>query len=449
MPVHSCGNLDRMVRLVEEYWDLNRTAVNSDTDQLVRYLAKSLDADVLEVSSGEEVLTWRVPKRWDVHHGQLRTTDGEVLADFKDNPLHLWTHSCSKQGEVSRQELIENHVYTDPNRPEEIPYHYRNGFRYDAKEWGFSLPYTVVDSMDDETYVVDIDTELDDNGTLKVVDAYLPGELDDTVLIAAHTCHPAQVSDGLANVAIGVELYHLLKERDDRRWSYRFLFGPEYFAGAAWLDRADSRKVTDIRYGIYLDFLSSHEPIGFQHSMQEDTRLDRIVHNVLSNHAETFIEKSYRELVGNDETFYNGPGFEIPMVGFARAMHREYHYSSDNPENMDTYHMRESLWILQRIIEAFESDVVPEVEFDGPLYLSRYDLYIDPSENPDAAQNLEKIHVLADGSRSCLTIADELEIDYFEVLDHFKELSEKALASLERRDHRSEDVGRIGGGEKG
>lgn len=437
---------DRMEQLVRDHWDLNRTAVNPETDQLVSRLSKMLDADVLEVESGAETLTWRVPKRWNVRKGELRTVDGDVLADYRDNPLHLWTHSVPQSGMVDRETLLEDHVHTDPNRPQEIPYHYRNGFRYDAEDWGFSIPHATVQEMDDDEYVVDIDTDLDEEGTLKVVDAHLPGRRDETIFFAAHTCHPAQVSDGLANVAVAVELYHLLKNVDERRYSYRFLFGPEYFGGAAYLSEADQEAVEDLRYGLYLDFLSSYEPIGFQHSMQGDARIDRIVSNVLESHTEAHVVEPYRELVGNDETFYNGPGFEIPTVGLARSVHREYHYSSDNPSSMSLYKMEEAVWILRRVVEVVETDFVPVRQWDGPLYLSRYDLYVDPAEDRDASRSLERLHTMTDGTRSCFDMAHELDLDFFQVRDHFRDLADKGLVETRPRDDRPEDLGTIDGG---
>ena len=80
-------NIGRMQKLVEKHWMLNRTAVNPDTDKLVNYIKKQLGAHVLEAKSGEECLTWHVPKRWWVRKGQLRGKDGTIIADFKRNPL--------------------------------------------------------------------------------------------------------------------------------------------------------------------------------------------------------------------------------------------------------------------------------------------------------------------------------------------------------------------------
>ncbi len=433
----------RMTALVKDYWYLNRTAVNPDTDRFVSHLQKSLNASIVEAKSGEMCLTWRIPKCWRVRHARLMDAHARVIVDFDSRPLALWTHSVSYKGRISRGELLDKHICSDSNRPEESPYHYRNGYRYDAEEWGFSLPYRTVEQLTDPFYVVDIETELDNDGTLKVVDAFLPGKYEDTIFIMAHTCHRGLVSDGIANIAVASELYYYLNALENRTFSYRFLFGPEYFAAAAYLDRARKENVEHLRFGIYLDMLSSHEALGFQETMQGNSRLDKILRNVFRSHTITSIECAYRQLWGNDEMFYNGPGFTIPTAGLSRGMHREYHYDSDNLENMDVYHMVESTWILMRVAEVFESDYVPIRRYPGPLYLYQYNLYVDPAKYRKEARQLEKIQTLIDGERSVMDISDELDLDFFFVRDFLNKLAELDLLEKRPRLPREQDRGTL------
>ncbi len=414
---------DEMRLFIEKFWKLNRTAVNKDTDKLVEYLKKELDADIVEANSCEECLSWIIPENWNVIKGQLRTKEGDVIVDFNENPLYLWTHSTSFKGEISREELFDKHISTNINMPDDIVYHYNNGYKYKARDWGFSIPYNILKNMDDSSYIVDIETELKYNNTLKVVDAFLPGRKDETIFFMAHTCHPAQVSDGIGNIAIAIEEYNYLKSLNERKYSYRFLFGPEYFASAAYLSKAHKSKIDNLRYGIYLDMLSNHELMGFQSSMQGNSLIDCIVKNIFKNHLINYLEKPYRKLWGNDEMFFNGNSFMIPMIGIGRGMHRDYHHSSDNLENVDLYHLAESVWILRRIIEAFEKDFIPSLNYKGPLYLSRYGLEF----NVEIMKNIEIMQVLANGKNSCVDIALELDMDIFLVLNFFHKLNEKGL----------------------
>lgn len=441
MPIHSDFDRKRVQRLLEKHWKLNRSAVNPDTDALAHYLAEELGAPILEAASGEECLSWTTPSHWRVRKAQLRRLNGEVLCDYADNPLHLWTHSIGFCGIVERDELIDNHIQADPSRPEEFLYYYRNGYKPGARDWGFSLPYRVVEGMTDPRYEVEIDADLDNSGSMKVVDAFLPGELPDTVFVMAHTCHPALVSDGIGCIAIANELFHMLKARPRRRYSYRFLYGPEYFAAAAYLAKANREDVANLRFGIYLDMLTTNEPIGFQHSVAANSRIDHIAHNVLSSHRPLLIERPSRELWGNDEMFYDGPGFNIPTIGLGRLVHREYHYNTDNLAHVNEYHARESLWILSRIIDVFETDYVPVRRMDGPLQLARYpDLQAAvPTLATSSASH--GLLMLADGTLSCQDIAQRLKLDYYQVLHFFDHLVGLGLADKVERAPRTEDRG--------
>ena len=440
VPVTHGFNTSRMMEIVERHYMLNRSAVSPDTDKLAHFLAKLLDAEIIEAGAGEICLKWKIPDNWYVKEAFISNLDGEKIVDFSDHPLLLWTHAIPFEGIVDRDELIEEHVITDPKRPEEFMYHYMNGYKENVREWGFSLPYNLVKNLSDKQYFVKIDSALNLDNTLKVVDASIEGEHTDTIFLMAHTCHPGQVGDGLACIAIASEIYFWLRSRGTKpKYTYKFLFGPEYFGGAAWLAKSD--KVQNMKFGFFLDMLSSHEPIGFQKSMQGNSLVDRICNNVFASHKEIFVEREFRKLWGNDETLFNGNSFKIPTVGVGRAMHREYHYNTDNLENMSMYNMVESAWILSRIITVFEEDYVPILNYQGPLYLSRYGLFIDPSEDKDGYLNLEKIQAYADGTNSVFEIAERFNLDFYYVKEFFDKLIEKNLCNRTQRKMNLSDSG--------
>ena len=108
----------RMFNFVKESYLLNRSAVNPETDIFVQRLQKEIGGRITESKAGEICLKWKTPDNWNVRHGRLLKLNGEVLVDFKDNPMYLWTHSTSFKGTMARKELIEHHVYTDENRPD-------------------------------------------------------------------------------------------------------------------------------------------------------------------------------------------------------------------------------------------------------------------------------------------------------------------------------------------
>ena len=418
---------DRMRSLIEKYYLKNRIPVGNDTSQFVRELADEIDADVLSIPSGQECLTWIIPPEWVVHEAYLETMTGKRIADFNWHPMYLKSYSAPFSGKVSRDQLIDNILF-DEKRPDSIIYDYRLQYQYGERlEWGFSLPYRIVKTLSDDYYQVNIVTEFK-QGTLDILDLIIPGDIPDTIFIAAHTCHPGQVNDGIAAIAVIFELIHWLKKKSTLRYTYRIILGPEYFAAAGILD--NGKDVDKLKYGIFFDMLGNGKPLGFSHSFTNDSYFDKITHNVFKHNSNNHFERSYRGLWGNDELFYDGPDFQIPTLCIGRDRFDNYHTNMDNLENCDFAQLKESFLISKKIINVLETDEIPKRLYRGPLYLNRFNLYIDPKKDRKGYNNLQNIQILADGTKSCLEIADALDIDYEFVRTFFEKLCKENLLSF-------------------
>lgn len=417
----------RMKALIEPYYLFNRVPVGEQTRQFTQALAAHTGASLLSFPSDQTCLTWVIPPDWHVNEAYLETLEGERIADFGWHPLYLKSYSAAFSGEVSRQELL-NHVFTDQSRPDALVYDHRAQYQFgDRDNWGFSLPYRAVENLKDTHYRVHIDVEFS-KGTMEVVDWMLPGELPDTVFFCAHTCHPGQVNDGIACIAVIVELFNWLAQQPHRRYSYRALFGPEYFTAAAML--AHGRGVEDLAFGFFLDNLALDEPMGFARSYRGNSYADQITKAILEQHTDNHIDRPYRGLWGNDELFYDGPGFSIPTLGLGRAPFPHSHTDKDNLENCDLASLEASLDLLKGIINVFETDCVPTRCYQGPLHLSRYDLYIDPKVDRQGYRSLQEIQIEMDGTQSCLQIAQKLGISYQFILEFVRKLSIHQLVTV-------------------
>jgi len=397
---------------IKEYCLLNRTAVSEDTDELIQGIQNELDCNTLEIPSGSECLTWTIPKFWKVHEAYLAQMDGRRVIDFRNNPLHLWTHSITFQGELDHS-VLDDHLYYDIEHPDCIPYHYRNGYRFDAEEWGFCLSYNDYLQLNDDKYYVFIDTELATRETMKVIDDLVCGNNPATIYFAAHTCHPGIATDGLSNIAVLIALFKYLKGLESRKYSYRLILGPEYFAAAGFLDSTPENEIINLKGGIYLDMLGNNQPFCYQSSFQGDSVLDNIVRNVFDHHVPDHRATGFRGVWGNDEMFYNGTGFMIPSLGIVCDRHPEYHLHTDNLNLVNLNQLEFALELIKKIVSALEDDYTPIPRFKGPIYLSRYDLYIDPKEDRKGYANIQNIQFLMDGKRSCFEISHELDVDFF------------------------------------
>lgn len=418
----------RIEELIRRYWRWNRVPVGDETTRFVEEMVAELKAEHLSIPTGTECLTWTVPPKWTVREAYLETMERERIADFARNPLYLKSYSAPFSGVVSREALTQ-HIKSDPGRPERLIYDYRAQYQYgDRTEWGFSLPHRVVEELADPEYRVHIDTEFG-SGTLDVLDWTLRGACPETVFFTAHTCHPAQVNDGIACIAVLVELFRWLSELESRRYTYRLLLGPEYFAAAAVLAHAGG--IENLRCGFFLDMMGNGKRIGFSRSYRGDSYVDKIVRNVLSRAVDDFFEAEYRNLWGNDELFYDGPDFGIPTIGMGRDRFEYYHTDKDDLDLCDFDQLLESLNLLQEIVGVFERDRILRRKYSGPLYLSRYGLYIDPKKDRKGYRNLQETQILMDGTRSCLEIADELGIGFDFVARFGEKLVEYGLAEAQ------------------
>ncbi|MEW6070843.1 MAG: DUF4910 domain-containing protein, partial [Candidatus Thermoplasmatota archaeon] len=198
-----------------------------------------------------------------------------------------------------------------------------------------------------------------------------------------------------------------------RKYSYRLILGPEYFTAAGFL--ANAKDTNKLRYGIYLDMLATGGILGFSRSFAGNSYIDKAIKNVLTHKLKSYIDVPYRQLYGNDEMFYDGPSFNIPMICLARKDSDKrplHHRSTDNLENCNFDQLEEALNVLKNLVDIFEKDFIPVKKYKGPLYLSRYNLYIDPEKDPKGYSALQAIQILMDKKKSCLEIASELDIDF-------------------------------------
>jgi aminopeptidase-like protein len=431
MPAEILARGEIMGDWVRLFWDWNRVANSQHHEDLIAAIRGEVDGKVLSVPAGEKALDWTMPPRWTVRSAVLTDVDGQVLADYKANPLCLWAHSVAFDGMVSRDELLK-HVTSDPDRPDVTPWRYHNQFRPQAREWGFSLPHSLVERLGRGPFWVRIDTDLTETGCVQALDVLLPGESPRTFMFAAHTCHPAQVSDGLANVAVLMQLYSLLRARPKRRYSYRFVFGPEYYGAAVWLKSPMEPREMAPEGGLYLDMASAHTTLAIQSGASHPSRLERALRNVLDSHIPEHGDYPYRKLWGNDEQFYEGAGFGIPFCALAREMHREYHSDLDTPDAMSAYGMAETLWILLQTVDVLETDRRVRAKFTGPLCLSARGLCQGRTTDPGAYDMREMVMRKANGQRSMLDLAEDREGDFFKVRDFCQALvAQDAMESLD------------------
>jgi len=424
-----------MKELIEELYLTNRGFVTEDYRKCLNYIDEyELSLKYHEFPSGREVWnSWEVPKKWTVNHAYIESDGNKILA-FEDHPLHLISYSNPFEGWVSREKLIE-HVHTHPDISDAIPWHFRLNYRPWDAEWGFCASQDFVDTLNQEEYYVSIDTDFEDD-VMTVAEHHLSGQREETIVLMAHLDHTGMANDDLSGVAVGTEIMRRLRERSERRYSYKFLIVQEMTGSAAYLDEYAER-ASDFVCGIFLEMLGNDNRLLLQRTFDGDSKLDEIAEHVLKASRGEYDIDEFRAEIGNDELILESPGYEIPTISLLRGPYPEYHTHLDDPSIISEERLEEAVLRVLDIIDILEEDFVPVRKFSGIPSLAnpKYDLYIDPLDFPDVEVGggkgidsfRDRIFRHLEGNDSAFTIARKFGLQFNFVCSYLRKFEDKEL----------------------
>ena len=396
--------------LVRELFPINRSLTGAGVRETLAILARHIQLEVTEVPSGTAVLDWQVPLEWNIRSATIRALDGRYLVNFADNNLHIVGYSKPIHKEVSRAELAQ-HVHTLPDQPELIPY--RTG--YFADDWGFCMPDNLWRTMQDESYRIDIDSDLSP-GSLTYGELFLPGQLPEEVLITAHVCHPSLANDNLSGMAVALALARR-QARLPRRLGYRFLFIPATIGAITWLARNEGH-LAKIRYGLVLTCVGDAGQFHFKRS-RSGASIDSAVAHVLrhSGHSHEIVPFNP---YGYDERQFCSPAFDLPMGCLMRSVHGtfpEYHTSADNCDFVKPEALDQSYQVMATLLDLLDANwTYVRTDGRGEPQLGRRGLYraIAGQKEAGGASQMDLLWLLnlADGNYSLLEMAERAGIPF-------------------------------------
>ena len=426
--------MSSMIDLINELWFLKRELVSDDFDKALHRLAEEVPMTIHEYPSGTPVWTWTVPEKWTCHEAYLETLAGERLIDYADHPLHVVSYSLPFEGEVSREELLE-HLHAHPRLPDAIPF----VFKYYQRDWGLCAPQTLLDSLTDDAYRVVIRTSFDP-GALKVGEVVIPGELEESIMLVAHLCHPAMVNDDLTGVVVGLDVARSLLEGPKPKYTYRFLILPETIGSVSYLSHNEDL-IPKMIGGLFLEMLGNDAPLALQQSMQPDSQVDKTLSAVMPGVDANGFVGPYRTIISNDERQFNAPGVRVPMLSLSRVEnpaspkslfepYPEYHSSADNPKIVTQERLESARSAVLAMLQAFERNQYIVNKFKGEVFASGQGIWIDYKVNPEGHRRLFEIMERCDGERTVADIAAELEIPFQAVWEIVAQFAEKDLVSF-------------------
>ena len=426
--------MNSMMELIEELWFLKREIVSDDFDKALHRLAEEIPMTIHEYPTGSQVWTWKVPEKWTCHEAYLESLDGKRLIDYADHPLHIVSYSLPFEGEVNREELLD-HLHVHPHIPDAIPF----VFKYYQRDWGLCATQEVRDSLTEDKYRVVIRTSFDE-GTLKVGEVVVPGETEESFILAAHLCHPAMVNDDLTGVVVGLDIARKLLKGPKPKYTYRLLILPETIGSVAYLSGHEAL-IPKMVGGLFLEMLGNNAPFALQQSLQPDSQVDKALTSALIGYAPDGFVGPYRTIICNDERQFNAPGVRVPMLSLSRVEnpesiqslyqpYPEYHSSHDTLAIVTQERLEAARDTVLEMLQAYENNHYIVNKFKGEVFASGYGIWIDYKVNPEGHRNLFQIMERCDGEQTVADIAVELDIPFQAVWDIVSKFADKDLVSF-------------------
>jgi len=417
-----------MMQLLNQLWPLHRTINSDDLDKAFKLCDSYIKNGSLTMHNykpGRDVLSWIVPPRYHVHNAWLEI-DGNRVADFKKNSLHLLSYSMPKKITGKLKDIKKN-IWTSKKRPDAIPWE----FKYYERSWGFCMPHNELIKYKDSSKVEGlIDVSFGDE-PMRVGEYYIKGETNQDILFMTNICHPNQVNDSISGLVVALEFANKLSLRKKSKYGLRVLVVPETIGTVAWFSE-NNDKVKNIKYAWFCEMVGHQNSFILQKSFQGDSQIDRaflLAMKVYSKNKKPRTGK-FRTVVASDEVVSNGPGYNIPSPSITRWPYDEYHTSDDNPKIIKNKNLEQTVALLDEVWKIINASYTPKRKFKGPLMLSRYGLWVDWRENKELNLKTEEIMFMLEGDKSLIDIAYELDLSFIDVKNYVNKMLDKQLVEI-------------------
>lgn len=431
--------------IIAQLANSNRNLVSDEFEEGLDYLRKYLDLKVLRYKTGTPCWTWNVPSKWRIKDGYIKQGGREIVS-FKKHPLHVMSYSVPVEGNIKGEELLK-HVFVHNHIAEAIPYE----FSFYKPRWGFCLTHAQKKEIKaSETYEVRIDSELVDDH-LSIGEYTVRGTSDEHIFFLCHIDHPFQVNDGLIGAAVHVALAKRL-ENERPYYNYTFLFGPETIGSIAYLSHHEAL-IPKIRYVVFVEMVGLENPLILQKSYKEQALINQYALYAMKKRQGESRGYPFLSVAGNDEKIFDSPGVGIPAISITRIdqekrlrenqesqargeyksapPYLQYHSHLDNVDLVNYQKVGETVDCLYDLVKVLEEDFIPVRKFKGPIFLSKYDLWIDWRTDLEMSEKMLWLMYLLEGKLTAFQVAQELNMDFQKVLDILNRLHEEGL--IEKR----------------
>jgi aminopeptidase-like protein len=416
-----------MHAMADTLWPINRSITGDGLRATLAHLQQIVPSlRISEIASGSQALDWTVPEEWRVTSATLTAPDGTVVADVKQNNLHLMGYSCAVDRTMTLEQL-EPHLHSIEAQPDAIPY----VTSYYQRQWGFCLTHAQRLRLKSGNYRAVINAE-HFPGSLSIGEVYLPGASKQEILVSTYCCHPSMANNELSGPVLAIYLAKWLSAQPSRRYSYRFVFVPEMIGSLVYLQQHLPALQAKVIAGFNLSCVGDERAYSYLPSRAGDTLADKIALHALQHTDPNFKRYTWLDR-GSDESNYCAPGVDLPVASVMRSKYGEfpeYHTSLDNLQDVVTpLGLAQSFALMQKIIGGLEENRIYQTTVLGEPQLGRRGLYPQTSKKGSTAsvRTLLDLISYADGTLDLLAIAERCGVPIWQLLPLCKRLVEEGL----------------------
>ena len=427
--------------MVKELYPENRVFCSSGYDRSLAYLSERLPFTKKRYTSAHHLADgWEIPPHWDVELAVIRKGN-TIIWDATKDPTGIIALSTAFRGEVTREELQE-HLYvvgeTHHNK-DARPIHYWQQFRPWNRDWGFCVPHSFKDSLEDGVYHVDIKT-IESEGYLDVLEYDHTGESEETIVMVSQCGMHGLANACLSGCVVATLFFDWLKGKKTK-FSYRYVVSQPIIGSAYYLANLSKEK-DEILGALFWGGQGTSSPYALQHSTDPDSIVDQGMLRALKKNKLEYYTGAYREIAGYDEAVWES--HDIRMAGLTRLPFPEYHTTDDNVDLVDCEELEKAFLLLQQWVNEVEEQKIVRKKFEGvpcvsnPKFNLFVDSYYDLYRAPEGKSNKERIALrnvmdfvpLLHKPVTTHYLAKKFELNEQVLSDYLSRWAEKGLISL-------------------
>lgn len=410
---------------------LSRSIAGPALRESLLILSELMPLELIEIPSGRNVFDWQVPLEWELERAQIIDEENNLILDSDQSNLHVLNFSEPANGWATGEEILAN-VYSDPERPNTIPYR----TSYYEPRWGFCMKHRDLQMIDRQKRYRYFIKARKFPGSLTIGETVLPGASNLEVVFTSYLCHPSMAVNELSGPLALLSLYHYVKSLPERRFTYRFVVSSETIGALSYLAHRGLGAFDKMIAGATFQMTGLDAPLVTRPARKRSA-LDKALEEASASEEFGVVETlPWSPAGGGDQRQWTSNKVNLPMSYVSRTIggaFPEYHSSDDNLDLISYEHVRQSAaWVFDAV-SRLEKEVFPVyIGPPGEPFLSKYGLQ-STLGGPRSSSELDVIKLVlgyADGSNSATDLSGLAGVSREEIISAIGTLEVSGLITV-------------------